>query len=173
MSDHLESLSVIAAPLTELICKTSWNWTLLSVLFLRPFKLLNFEESMTAPIRHVSAKFNSAQLHYSTMDQELLAVLHRSVEMATYLQQVRLIIGLDHMPLQTYWQQESKLTLLGSSALRRLIELAMSLSLSHSPLSHSFCVHPIDCTLRALSSQLLPTTMLFPSLNRHLEWRLP
>ncbi|GAA5879053.1 hypothetical protein JCM16303_001282 [Sporobolomyces ruberrimus] len=62
------------------------------------------------PIRFVSAKFNSAQLNYSTTDQELLAVLHCCVKMADYLRGVHFTVVSDHMPLRTYWQQEPKLT---------------------------------------------------------------
>ncbi|GAA5825093.1 hypothetical protein JCM10212_000157, partial [Sporobolomyces blumeae] len=62
------------------------------------------------PIRFVSAKFNSAQLNYSTTDQELLAVLHCCVKMADHLRGVHFTVVSDHMPLRTYWDQDLKLT---------------------------------------------------------------
>jgi hypothetical protein len=62
------------------------------------------------PFRFHSAKFNSAQLNYSTTDQELLAVLDTVTKFSDHLIGRQFTVVSDHLPLQTYWSQPPKPT---------------------------------------------------------------
>jgi hypothetical protein len=62
------------------------------------------------PFRFHSAKFNSAQLNYSTTDQELLAVLDTVTKFSDHLLGRQFTVVSDHLPLQTYWTQPPKPT---------------------------------------------------------------
>ncbi|GAA5832382.1 hypothetical protein JCM3770_001313, partial [Rhodotorula araucariae] len=62
------------------------------------------------PFRFFSAKFNSAQRHYTTTDQELLAVFVGTKKMREHLVGRPFVVVCDHEPLKTYWQQPPKQT---------------------------------------------------------------
>ncbi|GAA5994424.1 hypothetical protein JCM11641_001062 [Rhodosporidiobolus odoratus] len=62
------------------------------------------------PFRFHSSKFNSAQLNYTTTDQELLAVLDCCLKFRDHLIGWRFTVVCDHEPLKTYHTQPPKQT---------------------------------------------------------------
>ncbi|GAA5875076.1 hypothetical protein JCM1840_001758 [Sporobolomyces johnsonii] len=62
------------------------------------------------PFRFHSAKFNSAQLNYTTTDQELLAVLDACLKFRDHLIGWKFTVVCDHEPLKTYHTQPPKQT---------------------------------------------------------------
>ncbi|GAA5979967.1 hypothetical protein JCM11641_008248 [Rhodosporidiobolus odoratus] len=62
------------------------------------------------PFRFHSAKFNSAQLNYTTTDQELLAVLDCCLKFRDHLIGWEFTVVCDHEPLKTYHTQPPKQT---------------------------------------------------------------
>jgi hypothetical protein len=74
------------------------------------------------PFRFHSSKFNPAQVHYTTTDQELLAVLDSCLKFRDHLIGWRFTVVCDHEPLKTYHSQPPKQT-------RRHVRLWETLSL--------------------------------------------
>ncbi|GAA5969842.1 hypothetical protein JCM11641_008057 [Rhodosporidiobolus odoratus] len=62
------------------------------------------------PFRFHSSKFNSAQLNYTTTDQELLAVLDCCLKFRDHLVGWHFTVVCDHEPLKTYHTQPPKQT---------------------------------------------------------------
>lgn len=62
------------------------------------------------PFRFFSSKFNPAQVHYTTTDQELLAVLDGCLSFREHLIGWRFTVVCDHEPLKTYHTQPPKQT---------------------------------------------------------------